>query len=327
MKTKLSKYLLLISLLLISLFCCNPAFCRQSWSSWVKELRQEAIADGIRPQLFDSVFHNMQPSRKHIHLDRTQPERRLTYYKYRNTRGDAYRIRLGRKYYRKHRDLINRIGQQYGVDPCIIVALWGLESSYGHYMGNFNVIRSLATLSYDSRRSAFFRKELLLALHMLNDGVIEYHEFKGEWAGASGQPQFLPSSWYKYAVDHNYDGLKDIWKTYPDIFASIANYLSTNGWQSHQPIAIPVTLPRHFDRSLMGLKKQQRTVQQWFSLGVRPKSTAILPNNYNLYASLVQPYGGPVFMAFNNYRTLLSWNYSLFYAGTVNYVAQKICQR
>ncbi|WP_426741320.1 lytic murein transglycosylase, partial [Pseudomonas aeruginosa] len=135
-------------------------------------------------------------------------------------------------------------------------------------MGNFPVINALATLAYDSNRKDFFRKELFLALHILKGGHVSLADFKGEWAGASGQPQFLPSSWVKYAVDYDGDGRKDIWKSKPDVFASIANYMKQNGWQAGEPWAIQVKLPAKFDMKLEG-KGIVKPVSEWNALGVR----------------------------------------------------------
>lgn len=311
--------------LLIAFFCLIPALSnaqrQQSWHNWIQQVKQEAISQGIDPQVLDRAFKNMTPSQKHLRLDRSQPEKRITYLKYRNTRGDAFRIKLGKSEYRKHKQLLDTVGHTFGVSPCFIVAIWGLESSYGRFRGNFPVIRSLATLAYDSRRSAFFRKELFLALHILNEGHIELHRFKGEWAGATGQAQFLPSSWFKYAVDYNRDGRKDIWETYGDIFASIANYLAQNGWKTGQPCSIVVSLPRNFDQSLLTLKVT-KTAHAWEQLGVRSHSSI----NPNLPASIIHPHGGPDMMVFNNFKVLMKWNYSSYYAGTVEYMAHKICQ-
>ena len=303
----------------------SPQSHRPSWRNWILELRQEALAQGIRPQLFDSVFHGLTPDKRLIRLDRRQPETRLTFLKYRNTRGDAYRIKLGRREYRRYRQLIDKIGKAYDVDPCFIVALWGIESSYGRYMGNYHVIRSLATLAYDRRRSAFFRRELFYALHILNEGHVNLKDFKGEWAGGSGHPQFLPSSWYNYAVDYNLDGYKDIWRTHSDVFASIANYLAKNGWQDGQPLAIAVNVPSNFDHHWVGYD-YKKPVREWQHMGIRAKNGDSLPAG-NLIASLVEPRGGPYLLVFNNFRVLLTWNRSTFYAGTVGYIADKICYR
>lgn len=299
---------------------------QQNWSSWVAEVRQEALAQGISASLFDEAFADIhEPSRQVKGLARSQPEHRLTYSKYRNSRVDAYRIAIGRKEFKKNQAVLEAIGREYGVDPCFIVSFWGMETSYGSYMGNFPVIRSLATLAYDSNRKEFFRKELFIALHILQEGHVSLANFKGEWAGASGQPQFLPSSWVKYAVDYDGDGRKDIWESKPDAFASIANYMKKNGWQTGEPWAIYVKLPAHFDMSLEG-KSIVKPVSEWNALGVRTEAGQPLPNE-NLLASVVQPFGGPVFLAFPNYKMILHYNNSIYYAGAIGYLADKICQR
>lgn len=305
----------------------NPltAMAKQPWSQWVAELRAEAVADGIEPQFFDNAFRGIRPNKRVIRFDRRQPEHRLTFNKYRRTRADAFRIKLGRSELRKNRQVLESVGDAYGVDPCFIVALWGIESSYGRYMGNFPVIKSLATLAYDARRAAFFRRELLLALHILQGGHVSPARFKGEWAGGSGHPQFLPSSWHRYAVDHDNDGLKDIWTNKLDVFASIANYLSQNGWQRNQPWAITVKMPANFDKSLLG-KKVKKSVSEWQALGITPTSNEGFPNE-DIQASILHPYGGPYFMAFKNWRVIKTYNNSNFYAGTVGYMADRICRR
>ncbi len=249
----------------------------QSWQVWVRQLREEAIADGVRPQVFDRVFGAIPgPNPKVLKYYNTQPEHRLTFLAYRQSRADNARIQLGRQAYRKHQVLLDAIGRKYGVDPCFIVALWGLETDYGLILGNFSVPDSLATLAYASNRKAFFRNELLKSLHIIQEGQISLANFKGEWAGASGHPQFLPSSWYKYAVDYEGNGRKDIWSSLPDAFASIANYLAKNGWQTGQPWAVEVTLPAGFDPSLMG-KTIVKPVSEWRRLGVRINPAFVRP--------------------------------------------------
>ncbi|WP_133127732.1 lytic murein transglycosylase [Legionella nagasakiensis] len=299
---------------------------QQSWNRWVAEVREEALNQGISPVLFDEAFADIhEPSRQVKSLARSQPEHRLTYLKYRNSRVDNYRIAIGRKQYKKHKALVDEVARQYGVDPCFIMSFWGMETSYGNYMGNFPVIKSLATLAYDSNRRDFFRKQLFYALHIVNDGHVSLGRFKGEWAGASGQPQFLPSSWMKYAVDYDGDGRKDIWDSKPDVFASIANYMKQNGWQSGEPWAIHVKLPANFDEKLEG-KSIVKPVSEWSAMGVRMEDGKPLPYQ-NLQASIVQPYGGPVFLAYPNYKMILRYNNSIYYAGAIGYLADKICQR
>ncbi|MBA4696649.1 MAG: lytic murein transglycosylase [Legionella sp.] len=298
----------------------------QNWRQWVAEVRQEALSQGIQSGLFDKAFAGIhEPSRQVKGLARSQPEKRLTYYTYLHSRADGYKITMGKKHFAKHKALLEEIGQRFGVDPCFITAFWGMESSYGSYMGTFPVIRSLATLAYDSNRRDFFRKELFLALHILQEGHVPLDRFKGEWAGASGQPQFLPSSWVRFAVDYDQDGRKDIWGSKPDVFASIANYMKQNGWQSTQPWAIHVKLPRNFDKNLMG-KTIVKPVKEWDAMGVLTEGGDHLPYE-NLSASLVQPNGGPVFLAFPNYKMILRYNNSIYYAGAIGYMADKICNR
>lgn len=313
------------ALSLVVFFCLSQDLAAQSWNSWVSEVRREALEQGISPQVFDEAFRNIRPSRKVKSYSRSQPEKRLTYNKYRRTRVSKYRISLGKKKYKQNQQLLNQIAEEYGVDPCFIVSFWGMETSYGNYMGNFPVIKSLATLAYDSRRKEFFRKQLFYALHIVNDGHVSLYDYKGEWAGASGQPQFLPSSWMKYAVDYDRDGRKDIWKTKADVFASIANYMKQHGWQKGEPWAIKVKLPRGFDMSQEG-KRIVKPVSEWNKLGVRTESGQPLPYQY-LTASVIKPYGGPVFLAFKNYKMILRYNNSIYYAGAIGYMADKICRR
>ena len=317
----------LILLTWVGLLLSQGVFAvQQSWSSWVADVRKEALSQGISAEVFDAAFADIhEPSRQVKGLARSQPEHRLTYSKYLSSRIDNYRIVIGKQEYKKNKALLDEIATKYGVDPCFILSFWGMESSYGSYMGNFPVIKSLATLAYDSKRQDFFRKELFLALHILNDGHVTLQRFKGEWAGASGQPQFLPSSWVRYAVDYDGDGRKDIWSSKPDVFASIANYMQINGWKTGEPWAIYVKLPVHFDMSLEG-KSTVKPVSEWNAMGVRTTTGQPLPHQ-ELPASLVQPNGGPVFLAYPNYKMILRYNNSIYYAGAIGYLADKICQR
>lgn len=296
------------------------------WPAWVAQLKEEAVSEGISPSLFDRLFANIPgPSQKIIGLMRSQPEHRLTYPQYLRTRAGGGRIPMGQRKYQQYRQVLNNIGQRYGVDPCVIVALWGMESSYGNFMGDFPTIQALATLAYDSSRPDVFRQELLDALHMVNDGQVTVEQFKGEWAGASGQCQFLPSSWYKYAVDYDGNGRKDIWGSVPDVLASIANYLKGHGWQAGQPRAIAVQLPPGFNADYVQTR-QVKSLSDWAAMGIRQINGQPLPNK-NLNAFLVHPDGGPVWLALNNFKTLLAYNNSIYYAGTVGYMADQICHR
>lgn len=154
--------------------------------------------------------------------------------------------------------------------------LLGHGNKLWHLYGKFPVIKALATLAYDSNRKEFFRKELFIALRILNEGHVDLADFKGEWAGASGQPQFLPSSWVKYAVDYDGDGRKDIWRSKPDVFASIANYMKQNGWQTGEPWAIQVKLPPKFNMAMTG-KTIVKPVSEWNAAGFEQKMASPYP--------------------------------------------------
>jgi peptidoglycan lytic transglycosylase B len=319
------KNVIAASLFILAFSIAQSLAAKPNWHNWVAELRQEALNQGISPQTFDEAFENIRPSRRVRNYSRSQPEKRLTFYKYRKTRISNYRIILGKRNYKRNKVLLEEIAKEYSVDPCFIVSFWGMETSYGSFMGNFPVIKSLATLAYDSKRKKFFRKQLLYALHIVNDGHVRLSDYKGEWAGASGQPQFLPSSWYKYAVDYDRDGRRDIWKTKADVFASIANYMKGHGWQQGQPWSILVKLPRNFDMKLEG-KRIIKPVSEWNAMGVKTTSGKSLPYQH-LDASIIKPYGGPVFLAFKNYKMILRYNNSIYYAGSIGYMADKICGR
>lgn len=302
----------------------TQAMAQQSWPQFVAGVRQEALSQGIRPEIFDEAFQNIKaPNPKILHLDRSQPEHRLSFLNYLNSRVDHDRIRLGQSEFRKNKDIFNNIDNRFGVNPCIVASIWGMETSYGHYKGNFPVITSLATLAYDDRRASFFRKELLLALHMVNDGYVSLKDFKGEWAGASGHSQFLPSSWKRYAYDYYGDGKKDIWNRVGDGLASIANYLVMNGWQKSKPWYIAVAVPANLQPELINTKVF-KPVNEWVALGVKPLNGAQFPNE-NIPAAIIMPDGGPALMVFKNFKVIMSLNHSIYYAGAIGYLANQIC--
>jgi membrane-bound lytic murein transglycosylase B len=329
---KFNKYwfsLVITSFLLVTILIYSPICNAQqssNWQQWVQQLRLEAISQGVSAKVFDSAFADINgPDQKVLYFDRTQPEKRISYIQYQNSRIDSSRIRLGQSMYLKNQQLLTQIGNNYGVDPCVITAIWGVETSYSHFMGQYPVIKSLATLAYGSDRKDYFRSELLIALHILNDGHVTFSKFKGEWAGASGIPQFMPSSWQLYAVDYDRNGHKNIWGSTSDGLASIGNYLARSGWQMNQPLAIEVSLPSGFDSNLIGLKIA-KPVNEWRELGVSSANNNLLPQQ-NFAASIIQPNGGPAFMVFNNFNALQKYNSSIFYGCAINYLANKICGR
>ena len=295
-----------------------------SFSRWVDGLRREAAARGIRSATLDAALSGLKPIARVIELDRKQPEFTLTFRQYMDRVVPRARVEKGRQRLRENRALLEEIGRKYGVQPRFLVAFWGIETDFGRLTGGFRVIPALATLAYDGRRSAYFRRELLNALEILDQGHIALPDMVGSWAGAMGQSQFMPSSFVTFAVDYDGDGRKDIWNTKADVFASAANYLSRVGWKGDQTWGRPVRLPEGFDPGLVGLKVRKR-LSEWQRLGVRRADGGDLPKR-DLMASVVlaDGPGGRAFVVYDNYHAILKWNRSTFFALAVGSLAEQI---
>ena len=201
----------------------------ESFDDYLVKVRSAAIGNGIASETVDAAFRGLTRDERVIGYDRKQPEFVQTFDEYLTARVTNFRKQEGRKLFRLHQPLLDEIAGLYGVDPEYIVAFWGLETSFGRYQGKYSIIRSLATLGHDQRRAAFFTAELLKALQILDEQHVAPEAFVGAWAGAMGQSQFMPSSFLRFAVDHDGDGRKDIWSNKADVFASIANYLNMAG--------------------------------------------------------------------------------------------------
>lgn len=295
------------------------------FDAWLKAFRKEAIERGVPAAIVDQSLAGVAPIPRVLELDRRQPETTLTFDEYIARVVNGARVETGRARLQEHRDVLTRVSQTYNVQPRFIVALWGIETDFGRLTGTFSIIASLATLAYDGRRSAFFREELHNALKIVARGNIAPQELRGSWAGAMGQSQFMPSSYLAYAVDFDGDGRADIWNSRADVFASAANYLSKVGWRGEETWGREVRLPDGFDRSLVDHTKIQKALAEWQSLGVRRTDGGDLPSR-ELTASLIQPggAGGQSFLIYNNYRVLLRWNRSLYFATAVGFLADRI---
>ena len=295
-----------------------------SFSQWVDALRQEAAQRGIRSATLDAALDGLEPIARIIELDRKQPEFTLTFRQYMDRVVPRARVEMGRQRLRENRALLEEIGRKYGVQPRFLVAFWGIETDFGRLTGGFRVIPALATLAYDGRRSAYFRRELLNALEILDQGHIALPDMVGSWAGAMGQSQFMPSSFVTFAVDYDGDGRKDIWNTKADVFASAANYLSRVGWKGDQTWGRPARLPKGFDTGLASLKIRKR-LSEWQRLGVRRADGGDLPKR-DLMASVVlaEGPGGPAYVVYDNYHAILKWNRSTFFALAVGSLAEQI---
>lgn len=298
---------------------------KPSFESYLEGVKADAIDQGISEQTLEQAFSDVRFIKRTIKLDRSQPETRQTLETYLPKRVPDWKVAKARKLYKENYDLLSQIGEQYGVQPRFIVALWGNETNFGTYTGNFDIISALASLAYDGRREAFFRKELLSALTILEQGHITKGDFKGSWAGAMGQTQFMPSSFLAFAVDQDGDGRKDIWGTKADVFASIANYLKESGWNDEWTWGRQVRLPEGFDTSLTGLK-QKKSLAQWQAKGIRRFDYSDLPKA-DIQASVILPdetVKGRAYLAYGNYDVLMKWNRSYYFVTSVGYLSDRI---
>ncbi|MFY8092893.1 MAG: lytic murein transglycosylase [Niveispirillum sp.] len=312
--------------LLLAGLVVSPALAAPDFQQWLGDLKAEALREGIRPATVDTALTGIAPIPRILELDGKQPERTITFDTYLSRAVTKTRIKKARERMVTHKALLAQVSKKYGVPPRFIVALWGMETDFGGNMGGFKVVDALATLAYDGRRSAFFRAELLKALRILDEGHIAPDRMLGSWAGAMGQCQFMPSSFFKYAQDGNGDGRRDIWATPADVFASAANYLATVGWNPDQTWGRAVRLPKGADSAAWaGLDKQALPLSAWARRGLRAADGKPLPKA-TIDAWLVQPDGpkGKAFLVYGNYRTIMDWNRSTYFATAVGILADHI---
>ena len=290
------------------------------FATWLKELRVEARQKGISEVVLNDALNGIAPLPRVIELDRSQPEFSLTFEEYLGKVVSPTRKRVAAEKLREHDRLLTEIAAKYGVQKRFLVTFWGVETSFGRYLGSFNVPQALVTLAYDGRRSAYFRDELFNALKILEEGHITAATMNGSWAGAMGQSQFMPSSFVNYAVDWDGDGKRDIWATKADVFASSANYLAKAGWRDDITWGRAVTLP--VDGKIHGkpalVLAEARTkmpLGDWAQAGVRSVDGLALPAR-PLQARLIMPAGdhGPAYLVYSNFDSILAWNRSNFYA-------------
>ena len=258
----------------------NVAMAQAPFSVWLQGLKQEAMVSGISDATVLATVSHVELLPDVVELDHSQPEFISPFLNYYYKRVDALKIQKGRELLSEHYELLNQIESQYGVPKSILIAFWGMETQYGSYQGNVDTLSALATLAYDGRRAEFFRGQLLDAMRIIDAGHADVETFKGSWAGAFGNMQFMPTTFMLYAVDGDDDGEIDVVNSLPDAFASAANYLAQVGWLINEPAMIEVQLPENFawQDAHLTLKK---TVGEWRLLGVR----ALLAENITLNAS------------------------------------------
>jgi membrane-bound lytic murein transglycosylase B len=317
-------YLTLLLFLLINP-SITPAQGQQNFNAWLAELRSEALSSGISKETLDSALSRVQLLPRVTDLEQRQPEFRLTVEEYLQRVVPESRVLRGREAMKENRDLLNRVYRDYGVQPSVLVALWGIETDFGRSVGAYPVIDATATLAFQGRRTAFFRQELFHALRIIDQGHITPEEMIGSWAGAMGQVQFMPSSFHNYAVDYDGNGRRDIWTSLPDVFASAANYLSKAGWMKDEPWGLEATIPANFSPSSAGLEVR-KSLAEWKGAGVRYKEKNAPQAEPSLLWSVVAPdrQKSSAYLVNNNYRALLRWNRSHHFAIAVGTLSDRI---
>ena len=312
------------------------------FQSYMSVLRQQALAEGVSVRTADAVFPGLTLNPRVIELDRGQPGATNSssaipaFAPYKAQHVDAARIARGRQTYLAQRSRLQRIEQTTGVPESIMVAIWGHETNYGSYTGNFDLLRSLASLAYEGRRRSLFAGEFIAGLKMLDRGVTR-EQLKGSWAGATGNPQFLPSIYLRLARDGDGDGRADIWNSPADTLASIGNYFTDAGWRAGQPWGVAVNVPATLDRSQIRNRLVSprcprvferhsgwRTIVEWRALGVTSQGRSLPADN--VMATLLEPdgQGATAYLLTSNYRVILDYNCSNFYALSVGLLADAV---
>ena len=326
LKFKISSIIIIFTIINLSSLQADEDY---SFVEWLENIKNIATKEGISEETIDLSFRDIAINERVLELDRSQPEFTLTLDEYLNNTTPKSRMLKGKKLYSEHKDLLLRIYNKYGVQPRFILALWGIETSFGTYTGSFNVIRSLSTLSHDLRRREFFTDELINALTIIDQGHITSDEMMGSWAGAMGQNQFMPSSFLNYATDFDKDGKKDIWSTLPDVFASSSNYLKESGWNDDltwgREVMASKSIPDDFITTSAKEINISKSLSEWAALGILKKNGEKLPLR-DIQAYLVYPEGeeGRKFLVYENFKVIMKWNRSLFFGLSVGILSDMI---
>ncbi|XKM14030.1 lytic murein transglycosylase [Orbaceae bacterium ac157xtp] len=302
-----------------------------NFPSYINELKKYAITQGITQETLDIAFKDVHFIDHVVKADQNQPEKKQTVEMYLSRAVSPARINLAKDKFLQYHSQIGNATLLTNVPKPYILALWGVESAYGKYQGKEDIISALSTLAYEGRREKFFTKELISALQILQKGNIAKSEFKGSWAGAMGQNQFMPSSYLAYGLDGDGDGKIDIWNNMSDIFASIGNYLATVGWNEKEGWGQKVKLSSRFDINLAGLDDNKaKTVSDWLKLGVKLNNNNVKPNMLTKAWLIIPDEDNAVdsstnaYLVFQNFKTLMHWNRSYSFALSVGMIADNL---
>jgi len=300
--------------------CKNP----QNFDRWLQDVRREAASQGISPRAIDAALSGVTFDPQVVRRDRGQGVFQQSFLQFAGRMTGGGRHGNGIKQIKANAGLFARIEQRFGVPPAVVAALWGLESDYGAYKGGtFHIIRSVATLAFDCRRSDFFRQQLFDAIRIVERGDLRADEMIGNWAGELGPTQFTPTDYFKHGVDFDGDGRVDMIRSVPDALASAANLMKSFGWQRGQPWLQEVRVPTAMPWQEAGLDIQH-PVSQWTKWGVRA-AHGQLPAG-DMKASLILPMGrlGPAFLAYPNFKAYTEWNAAMVYATTAAYFGTRL---
>jgi lytic murein transglycosylase len=300
--------------------CASPA----QFGQWLQGFKKEAVAQGISPGTVSAALDGLTYDPAVIAKDRGQGVFAQSFLQFSGRMVSGNRLSVGSSLLKKNAATFAQIQQKYGVPGPVLVGFWGLETDFGKVMGNMDTLRSLATLAFDCRRPDEFREQLLDALRVIERGDLSPSQMRGPWAGEVGQFQFVPSVYYKYAVDFDGDGVRNLITDTPDALASAANYLDGLGWKPGQPwleeVRVPADMP--WDQADVTIKKPRSF---WAQHGVTYPSGKAIPGD-NLPAGLLLPMGrnGPAFLTYPNFDVYLEWNKSLVYSTTAAYYATRL---
>ena len=314
------------ALLSLSLpLAASPARADAKFEAFIQTLWPLAKTSGISRQLFDAAFAGItEPDPQVLKLASNQPEFTSTTADYLAKAVTSIRIETGQAMKAQEAKLLAAIEAKYGVDRHVLLGIWGMESNFGKDKGSMKVMRSLATLMYAGRKQKFAREQFVAALKILKRGVVSPETFTGSWAAAMGHTQFIPTSYISYAVDWTGDGTKDIWNSKEDALASTANYLAKAGWKADRPWGWEVTLPKTFDKALIGRSKW-RTVAAWQKLGItRADAGNFGAPQADAFVMVPQGVAGPRFLVTRNFLAIMDYNLSHSYALAVGHLGDRI---
>ena len=314
-------YKFLLFIIFIFLFPIS-SFSKANFNETVQQISKEAEKKGISSEVINEFKNKSKYIKRVVELDKSQPEFKLSLDEYLKRVVTTIRIKKANQKYKENKKLLTQVSKHYGVQPRFIVALWGIETDFGRLTGGFPVISALTTLVYDGRRYDYFKKELINALKIVNEGHITMNKMTGSWAGAMGQCQFMPSSFINYATDWDKDGSKNIWTSKSDVFASAANYLNSVGWSNKFTWGRKVFIGNYKNKIN---EKKYNLLSYWKSRGILKANKEKLPNA-NLKAKLIIPegYKNYGYLVYKNFDSLLNWNRSNYFAIAVGTLSDAI---